>query len=165
MLVVSRPFLPDGVIAIEWVLMFPIFGWAVFAWQPFSIANRGELRFFQIRARYRRSRELMRPWEFVFGWAITMLLLVAFVGVVFWGGLGGQPEKHHGSYFDDSHGVLTQISLATYERERRRELDFFSAFPALFLLIALHGYVNACREPHGRSNIHTALGTAERPSH
>jgi hypothetical protein len=147
MLVVSRPFLPGNVIAIEWGLMFPIFGWAVISWQPFSIADQGELRFFEIRARYRRLRELMRPWEIAFGSAVAILLLVAFVGLVFLGSLSGQPERRQGGYFDDNHGVLTRISIAKYERERRRELDFFSAFPAVFLLMALHGYVNACREP------------------
>jgi hypothetical protein len=160
MLVVAKPFLPDGVIAVEWLLTIPIFGWAVFAWRPFAGPDRDELKWFHVRARFRSWRAVMRPWEIVYDWLITTLLLTAFVGVIFLGGLGGQPEKDHGKYFDDTHGVLTRISVTTYNRERRREIDLFSAFPALFLLVALHGYVNA-RNQHGRTSPMTSLGGAD----
>jgi hypothetical protein len=65
-------------------------------------------------------------------------LVVAVAVVSFLSGvtIQGQPEIHHGRYFLDDHGTLTQVSHGTYLRAMGAAQRMFASFAAVFYSVA-----------------------------
>lgn len=117
------PPVPDG----EWLLLF--FG-AIAINFPTVIA-------FNMRAR----QGGIPPGEFSnllinrnrWFYLVVALAVVSFISGIT---IQGQPEIHHGRYFLDDHGTLTQVSRATYLRATAVAQRMFASFAAVFYSVA-----------------------------
>jgi hypothetical protein len=140
----GKPVYPGGLVAVLFVAVFPLFGWAVIEragaqfgrprrrWNDFSglsnaYYNQMWANLFAAARRYRRLLAVAVPLVVVL-WALMMASIVT---------SQGQPEHVGSSYYLDDHGLHIPVSRAGYYHALAVQDRLFACGSTLFLLVAL----------------------------
>lgn len=142
------PYLPDGVEFIPFVMVFPLFGWAVIErsqsqtarrrtrpgqkWYEVGMtsneqANRGWDRMLAHADKYRVFLVIAIP-VLILLWILMLISIVS---------IRGQPVHADNTYYLDDHGSHIPVTKAGYEAAIARQQTIFAAGGAMFLLVSI----------------------------
>jgi len=144
----GAPYLPDGVEFIPFVMVFPLFGWAVIERAQDQTARRkGQPRQKWYERGMTTNEEANRGWDQMWAQAhkyrvglaiaipvvILMWILMMFSIV----SIQGQPVHAGNQYYLDDHGSHIPVTEAGYEDAVAKQQRIFSAGGTAFLIVAL----------------------------
>ena len=152
----GAPIYPGGLVAVLFVSIFPLFGWAVIE-RSSTAARRPRRRWNDSRGI--TNEDYNRAWKGVFDFARryrTLLLVGVLVVIGLWVSmistiptLQGQPTHDSTGYYLNDHGSHIPVSKAGYEKAVAAQDRLFAAGATLFLVVAgaLTAYKPTPRSP------------------
>lgn len=143
----GAPYLPDGVEFIPFVMVFPLFGWAVIeraldqaARQKGQPSKKWSERGFTSNEDANQASAQMwakvRKYQVLLAIGIPMVIAMWALTLYSIFSIGGQPEHVGNHYYLDDHGSHVPVTKAGYENAVAKQELIFAAGGMMFLLVS-----------------------------
>lgn len=141
----GAPYLPDGFEFIPFLMLFPLFGWAVIERARDQAARqrgkprqkwyeRGMTTNEEANRSWDRMRQQAHKYRVLLAIGVPVLIVTWVLALYFIISIGGQPEHVGNRYYLDDHGSHIPVTKAGYENAVAKQELIFAAAGTMFLL-------------------------------